>query len=171
MTANNLNYRCSDLAAWAGGRLLGPDTHITGVSIDSRTTRRGDLFFALSGEHADGHAYAEAALRAGAAAAVVDAARLPDGAGRRGTLIAVPDPLAALGRLATCHRERHRVITVGVTGSLGKTTTKDMLAAVLSRRFRTLANQGNLRHRPTVSCIRWVQVPRDRQPSVASGSP
>jgi UDP-N-acetylmuramoyl-tripeptide--D-alanyl-D-alanine ligase len=138
-----LNYHATEIAAMVGGRLIGPDVPVTGLSYDSRTTQPGDLFFALAGERVDGHQYVAGALATGAAA-VADARRLPTAVERHWTLIDVPDPLAALGALATRHRERHPARVVGVTGSLGKTTTKDLIAAVLGRRYPTLKNRGNL---------------------------
>jgi UDP-N-acetylmuramoyl-tripeptide--D-alanyl-D-alanine ligase len=138
-----LEYACSDVAAITGGRLIGPDSPLSGISYDSRATRTSDLFFALPGERVDGHRFVTAAFAAGAAAAVVNRARLPAGS-PAGTFIDLPDPGAALGALAAHHRSRFRPRVIGVTGSLGKTTTKDMIAGVLSQRFRTLKNAGNL---------------------------
>src|SRR5438309_8335640 len=122
-----LEYACSDIAAITGGRLIGRDTRVTGVSCDSRATRPGDLFFALPGERVDGHRFVAAAFAMGAVAAVVNHHRLSSGT-PAGTLIDVPDPRAALGALAASHRARHRTRVIGVTGSLGKTTTKDLIA-------------------------------------------
>jgi UDP-N-acetylmuramoyl-tripeptide--D-alanyl-D-alanine ligase len=137
-------YRCSEVAAMMGGSLTGSDRVVRGVNYDSRSTQVGDLFFALSGEHSDGHAYVAAALAAGAGAAVVNAGRLRPRGAEGGTLIAVDDPLVALGILAARHRQRFRTRVVGVTGSLGKTTTKDLIAGVLSQRSRTLKSAGNM---------------------------
>jgi UDP-N-acetylmuramoyl-tripeptide--D-alanyl-D-alanine ligase len=125
-------------------RAVGGDAHpgaprtdpmLTGVSIDSRTARPGDLFVALRGETLDGHDFAGDALGAGAVAALV--ARPVDGV--VGLQIVVPDPLAALTALAAYVREDVDPLVVGITGSVGKTTTKDLVAAVLGRRLRTVA--------------------------------
>jgi UDP-N-acetylmuramoyl-tripeptide--D-alanyl-D-alanine ligase len=113
------------------------------VCTDSRQVEPGDLFFALLGERFDGHQYASDAIARGAVAAVVDPRRLP-ARSRAEPLIEVPDPLLALGSLAAWHRNRFNVRMVAVTGSLGKTTTKDLIHALLSEQWRTLKSPGNL---------------------------
>jgi UDP-N-acetylmuramoyl-tripeptide--D-alanyl-D-alanine ligase len=113
-----------------------------GYSIDSRTIRPGELFFAVKGERMDGHDFARQALESGAVAAVVQRnqfARFPDS----GKLIAVEDTLAALQTLATAVRRLWAKPLVGVTGSTGKTTTKEAIAHVLAQRFRVLKSEGN----------------------------
>jgi len=113
-----------------------------GYSIDSRTIRAGDLFFAVKGERLDGHDYVGAALEKGAAAAVV----LKDELHRYAAphrLLAVDDTLAALQTLATAVRKVWGKALVGVTGSAGKTTTKEAIAHVLGARFRVLKSEGN----------------------------
>ena len=127
---------------------------VTGVSIDSRTVGPGQLFFAVRGERHDAHKFVPGALEAGALAAVVSAERLPGfDPAILPRLLAVDDPLAALQRLAREWRlewgrgtpggaARRRL--AGVTGSVGKTTTKEILAALLGTRFRTLKSTGNL---------------------------
>ena len=115
----------------------------TGYSIDSRTLKPGDLFFAIKGERFDGHDFVPAALAAGAVAAVVRsdmAARYPD----IKHIIPVPDTLLALQRLALAVRKLWGHTLVGVTGSAGKTTTKDAIAHVLATKFRVLKSEGNL---------------------------
>lgn len=114
-----------------------PDVRARRAATDSRTAEAGDLFFALKGENFDGHAYAADALRRGAVAAVVRAGQAAAAQGA-GPVLEVPDPLLALGQLAAWHRNRFPVRVVAVTGSVGKTTTKDFVASVLSRRWRTL---------------------------------
>lgn len=122
----------------------------TGAVLDSRRVQPGNIFFALPGEHTDGHRFVATALAAGAAAAVVDAGRAQEdprawSAWREtGALLAVPDVLAALHDLTRVVRQELPQHLVGITGSAGKTTTKEMLAALLASRFRTAANPGNL---------------------------
>jgi len=114
---------------------------VSGVSTDSRSVAVGDLFIAIRGERFDGHAFVGDALRAGACAAVVDAqgaAQLHAG-GEIGSLLIVDETIAALGRLAKWHRTRAKATVIAVTGSCGKTTTKNMIAHVLGDRFRTVA--------------------------------
>jgi UDP-N-acetylmuramoyl-tripeptide--D-alanyl-D-alanine ligase len=130
-----------ELAVLVGGTLLDapdPEVRLTGtVEFDSRAVGRGGLFVALAGEHADGHDYAAAAVAAGAAAVL--AAR-PVGV----PAVVVPDVLAALARLAHAVLERlPDLVVVGVTGSSGKTSTKDLLAQVLPRLGPTVAPPGS----------------------------
>ncbi len=118
---------------------------LAGVSINSRTVARGELFVAIHGPRHDGHNYVVAALEAGALAAVVAADRVAgyDEPVRR-KLLAVPDTLAALQDLAEAVRTRWGRRLAAVTGSAGKTTTKEILAALLAARFRILKSEGNL---------------------------
>ena len=113
-----------------------------GYSIDSRTVRQEELFFAVKGERLDGHDYVNAALEKGAAAAVVrkdQLHRYPD----KTRLLAVDDTLVALQTLATAVRKLWGKPLIGVTGSAGKTTTKEAIAHVLASRFRVLKSEGN----------------------------
>jgi len=119
------------------------DLVLTGVEVDSRLVRGGDLFCALPGERVDGHAFVGAAFDRGALAALVSRdPPTPVGPGR--VLLRVPDVLTALGRLARYHRDRYSLPVIGVTGSVGKTTTKDLVASALGATKRVLKNQGNL---------------------------
>jgi UDP-N-acetylmuramoyl-tripeptide--D-alanyl-D-alanine ligase len=117
---------------------------VAGVSIDSRTVRAGELFIAIHGPRHDGHDHVAAALERGALAAVVaekQLGRYPDGV--RGRCIAVADTFEALKQLAREVRQAWGGKIVGVTGSVGKTTTKEILAALLGARFRVLKSEGN----------------------------
>mgnify|MGYP003375351026 CR=1 FL=1 len=109
-----------------------------GVSIDTRSLRPGDLFIALTGDRQDGHAYVRQALDKGAAAAVVS--RRPEGVGEDAPLLIVSDTFAALRALGCAARERTGAKIVGVTGSVGKTGTKEMLAAVFGALGQTHAS-------------------------------
>jgi UDP-N-acetylmuramoyl-tripeptide--D-alanyl-D-alanine ligase len=113
-----------------------------GYSIDSRTVAPGELFFAVKGERLDGHDYVNAALEKGAAAAVVQKAELHRYCDKT-RLLAVDDTLVALQTLATAVRKLWGKPLVGVTGSAGKTTTKESIAHVLGARFRVLRSEGN----------------------------
>ena len=118
---------------------------VAGYSLDSRSIQAGELFFAVKGQRLDGHEYVTAALQSGAVAAVVAAEREAEfPAAIRSKLISVADPLAALQMLAAAVRQRWRGPVVAITGSAGKTTTKQMIAALLATRFRVLENRGNL---------------------------
>ncbi|MEW6266470.1 MAG: UDP-N-acetylmuramoyl-tripeptide--D-alanyl-D-alanine ligase [Thermodesulfobacteriota bacterium] len=116
------------------------ETALTGVSTDSRTVAAGELFVALRGEKFDGHRFLDQAFSRGAAAAVVSAGM--NQADGRLTLL-VPDTLRALGDLASYLRRRQRLEVLALTGSNGKTTTKEMLVRIVGRKYRTLATAGN----------------------------
>jgi UDP-N-acetylmuramoyl-tripeptide--D-alanyl-D-alanine ligase len=115
----------------------------SGYSIDSRTIQPGELFFAVRGERLDGHDYVEAALEKGAVAAVVSRRQTARFAGSS-RLLSVEEPLTALQRLAAAVRLIWGKPLVGVTGSAGKTTTKEIVAHVLATRYNVLKSQGNL---------------------------
>lgn len=118
---------------------------LAGVTINSRTVARNELFVAIHGPRHDGHNFVVAALEAGALAGVVAAGRLSGYAEPyRSRLLAVPDTLAALQGLAQAVRTRWGRRLAAVTGSAGKTTTKEILAALLAARFRVLKSEGNL---------------------------
>ncbi len=114
-----------------------------GYSIDSRTVQRGEVFFAVRGDRLDGHDFVQAALEQEAVAAVIrkdQLARYP----LRTRLLTVDDTLVALQTLATAVRRLWGKPLIGITGSTGKTTTKDAVAHVLSSRFRVMKSEGNL---------------------------
>jgi UDP-N-acetylmuramoyl-tripeptide--D-alanyl-D-alanine ligase len=131
--------RLSEVAAVTAGRLAGADVAFAGESIDSRTLKPGELFFALRGPHFDGHAFVATAAGRGAAAAIVEKvveARIPQ--------VMVKDAVAALAALARDWRGRSGATVIGVGGSNGKTTTKELLASILAGAGPTLATRGNL---------------------------
>lgn len=116
---------------------------VSGVEVDSRQIRPGDLFCALAGEHVDGHDFVDRAWEAGAVAAMVSRGSMPGPPAGR-VYLQVADTLKGLADLARHHRERYRPVVIGVTGSVGKTTTKDLIASVLGTSLKVLANPGNL---------------------------
>ncbi len=119
-----------------------PDAEITGVSTDTRSLAPGDLFFALKGEHSDGHAFIGRSLEAGAGGLVVsDEAAVPEGVDR--PVVKVADVLWSLGDLAAYYRSKFDVRVIGITGSVGKTTTKEMLSAILEHKWKVLKNEMN----------------------------
>lgn len=118
--------------------------HVQRVCTDTREVKPGDLFIALAGEKFDAHRFVRDAFARGAVGAVVNVDRVPVEDRDAGPLLQVADPLLALGQLGAWHRNRFPVKVVGVTGSVGKTTTKDLIASVLSQQWTTLKSPGNL---------------------------
>jgi UDP-N-acetylmuramoyl-tripeptide--D-alanyl-D-alanine ligase len=133
-----------DLVRLSGGRLLRRSQRaIVGGAVDSRLVASGSLFVALPGERTDGHRFANDAIRAGAAALLVSRP-IPDlDPAADVTVVAVPDALVALGAIAAGWRARFDPLVVGVTGSVGKTSVKEAVAAVLGASMRTLRTEGN----------------------------
>jgi UDP-N-acetylmuramoyl-tripeptide--D-alanyl-D-alanine ligase len=120
------------VAAMAGRPFGTLPEGITGISIDSRSIAPGEAFFAIKGDRVDGHDFASMAMANGAALLVVSEARLPAMGRLTVPVIVVEDVLAALGKLAVAARARSRAQIIAVTGSVGKTTTKEMLRRVLA---------------------------------------
>jgi len=142
--ARSLSWAC---AAMGGTMLVAPRQHaatFTGAAVDSREAEPGRLFFALPGERVDGFDFCGQAVEAGAAALVVAAERGLPAACDSVPVIAVPDPRRALGTLAGAVRSRFSGRVVGITGSNGKTTTKELVAAALSPSGAVLRTRGNL---------------------------
>ena len=142
--------RLAEVLTGTGGELRGrlaPSTVLTRIERDSRRVEPGHLFIAIRGERLDGHAFVAAAGAAGATAAMVSREWADaQGDGYPMPLVVVDEPVAALGRLAADRRARRgdALTVVGITGSVGKTSTKETVAAVLDQRFRTYRSPGNL---------------------------
>lgn len=128
-----------DVARELRGRLVGEDRAFNGVTTDSRVVSPGQLYVALKGDRFDGHEFARQAVTAGAAGCVVD-----HECGGDLSQVVVEDTRAALGGLARQWRQRFFIPVVGVTGSNGKTTVKEMIASVLGQKRQVLATRGNL---------------------------
>ncbi|CCM76981.1 UDP-N-acetylmuramoylalanyl-D-glutamyl-2,6-diaminopimelate--D-alanyl-D-alanine ligase [Rhizobium mesoamericanum] len=129
----NWLWTTEDMIAAMAGRPFGTlPEGITGISIDSRSIVPGEAFFAIKGDRVDGHDFTSMAMANGAALLVVSEARLPAMGRLTVPVIVVEDVLAALGKLAIASRARSRAQIIAVTGSVGKTTTKEMLRRVLS---------------------------------------
>jgi UDP-N-acetylmuramoyl-tripeptide--D-alanyl-D-alanine ligase len=151
----------AEVAAACEGRLEGgdPQATVTRVATDTRALQRGDLYVALRGERFDGDSFAGQALAAGVACAVVraeTASGLPAATAR----IVVDDGQAALGRLAAAVRRRARARVVGITGSAGKTSTKDILASLLRPVAKVVATHANLNNEIGVP-LTLLQVDED----------
>lgn len=140
-----MNSVLGEVAKAVNGEITcgGPLIKIKNICLDSREVTEGSLFFAIKGERHDAHDFVVSALAGGAAAAVVSSeVALSPELGERG-LIRVLDTRLALQQLARWHRSRFQIPVMAVTGSVGKTTTKDLLALCLGARFKTLKTRGN----------------------------
>ena len=131
--------RLSEIAESLNGALAGDDIAVSQVSTDTRTLTKGALFVALEGPHFNGHDFIPQAIASGASGLLVSEERLEPVA-----QIRVDNTRLGLGRLAALWRERFPVPLVGITGSNGKTTVKELIAAILSQRGTVLATRGNL---------------------------
>lgn len=165
MTAAPRALTVREVAACVGGQLLagGPETVVRGAAIDSRTISSGMLFVAMGGTRTDGHRFAGEAFRRGAAAALV--AFLPPDVPAGAALVQVPDTLRAFQRLAREVRDRQRLRVVGITGSVGKTSTKEMAAAVAARAFRTARSPETWNTEIGVPLV-LTNIPEDREVAV-----
>jgi UDP-N-acetylmuramoyl-tripeptide--D-alanyl-D-alanine ligase len=150
-----VRFSTADLAVQLGGELVGPDVTIDGASIDSRTTRSGQLFIPVMADR-DGHDFLPNARQAGAAAYLTS--KLPVG----GTAIVVDDTRVALSALGALARERLGGGVIGITGSVGKTTTKDLVGQCLRSTFRTAASERSLNNELGVP-LTLVNAPDDAQ--------
>lgn len=136
------NLTVDDIIAATGGKVVLSDSDaFTGVSIDSRTIKEGELFIALKGERFDGHDFLHDALKIGSGA-VVNVAPVEPVKGK--TIISVKDTLNALQDIAHSMRLGRDIPVIGITGSNGKTTTKELIASILSTKYKVLKNTGNL---------------------------
>ncbi len=153
------------IAASLGAELRGEDAAVLGVSTDSRSVGPGQLFVALVGERFDGHEFLQDVMERGACAALVSSwvdADIPQ--------IRVPDTLVALGEVARMNRERFSGPVIALTGSAGKTSTKEMLAAILSACGETLATHGNLNNEIGVPLTLLRLAPEHRYAVIEMGA-
>lgn len=121
----------------------------SGISTDTRTLKKGEVFLALRGENFDGHDHVKEAAKKGAKGAIVAYDWVWKNRGKKQPipLIAVRDPLDAYGRIAAAHRRNFKIPVVAVAGSVGKTSTKEILAALLATKYKVLATKKNLNNR------------------------
>ncbi|MEM7073451.1 MAG: UDP-N-acetylmuramoyl-tripeptide--D-alanyl-D-alanine ligase [Pseudomonadota bacterium] len=152
-----MTHWTADAAAAATGGLVTGEFSATGVSIDSRTIKPGDLFVALK-DVRDGHAFVADALKRGAAAAMVD--HVPDGFADGAPLLIVPDVLRGLEDLGRAGRARATARVIGITGSVGKTSTKEMLREVLGGQGRVHAAEASYNNHWGVP-LTLARLPRD----------
>lgn len=134
-----------EIAEMCGGVALGDaNPLLSNISKDTRTLQAGDLYLALRGSQHDGNVHAAKAVEVGAAAVLIDEASVLDRLPQGFPAIIVPDSLVALQRLAASWRDRLALKVVGITGSSGKTSTKEFTAAILSARYQVVKTAGNL---------------------------
>jgi len=171
-STSKLSWTAEDVLQHTGGRLLQGHARqrLRGVSTDSRQIQPGEMFVALSGEFFDGHAFVAAAAQRGATVALVSngfAKGTEAGDGRASesaglTVIAVPDTLVALQDMARVQRQRFAGKVVGITGSNGKTTVKEMTTAVLEQRYATFRSPGNLNNHIGLP-LTWLRLPLEAE--------
>lgn len=139
------NQTLKSIAAFSKAELKSnnPDKKIRAISIDSRTIDPGDVYMPIIGERLDGHDFIEAAFEKGASAAFCDIRHLPDPADERDYLI-VEDTSRAFSQLAYNYRKSLNLKAIGITGSNGKTTSKDIIYSVVKNKFKSQKTQGNL---------------------------
>ena len=131
----------SEISKAVSGKLTGGTTVVSGVSIDTRTIKNGDVFFAIRGDRYDGHKFIEVAVSKGAAGVVVSKACKKNSGFPS---IIIKDTLSALQGFAKYYRSKYDITVIGVTGSNGKTTTKDLLSSIISTRAKAISTEGNL---------------------------
>ncbi len=155
---NAATFTAEEVVSATGGEFRGDWESVTGVTTNSRAVEPGNLFVALRGERFDGHAFIDQAIEAGAHAVLIDRQATPsDGL----PAVVVDDTLEALGDLAHAYRKAWAGTLVGITGSVGKTTTKDLLAAALEANgCAVLKTQGNLNNRIGVPMTLFRLEPR-----------
>jgi len=135
-----------EIAAMAGAALIGPDTSamVSRFNKDTRTIKPGDLYIGIRGETFDGNEFASHAFELGAAAALLDSPTIAEKLAATHPVILAKDSLEALASLAAAWRSRLKLRVLGITGSSGKTSTKEFAAAVLGSKYRVVKTEGNL---------------------------
>jgi UDP-N-acetylmuramoyl-tripeptide--D-alanyl-D-alanine ligase len=135
-------FTLKEILEATGGTLIAGKLSLglTGVSTDTRLVKRGQIFVAIEGDSFDGHHFLAQAVEKGARAVVVSSAKVKIPAGVAGIL--VEDTVKALGRVARYHRQRFHIPVIAITGSAGKTSTKELMAAVMAKKYRVLLNKG-----------------------------
>lgn len=158
-------FTLAEIAASCGGKYVGEEalknTAITSVERDSRAVKDGSLFLAIKGERVDGHDFIEKCYDSGAVCAICEKA--PENPKK--PYILVDSTLNAVKDIAKAYREKFDIPVVGVSGSVGKTSTKEMLYAVLSQRFKTHKTQGNLNNELGVP-LTILSMPEEAQAAV-----
>jgi UDP-N-acetylmuramoyl-tripeptide--D-alanyl-D-alanine ligase len=141
-----VDVKISELLGVTGGQLIGKpdgDMSFSGISTDTRSLKKGDLFFALSGRRFDAHDFILEAAQKGAAGFVIaNAQKIPSECKKSAVFIVVEDALKAYGDLAKWYRQKFKIPAIAITGSSGKTTVKELVSHTLSQNFHVLKNKG-----------------------------
>lgn len=163
-----MNLSVREILNACGGTLLcgNPDAEVTGVKVDSREVIPGDLFVPIKGERIDPHLYIDAVFEAGAAASFTENPKEPL---RSGALIYVEQTLPALQKLAAAYRAQFSIPLVGITGSVGKTTTKEMVALALSAGKRVMSTKGNQNSQIGLPLTMFQLAPEDEAAVIEMG--
>jgi len=137
-------FKVSELVAVTGGNLISQADNIivSGISIDSRTIKSDQVFLAIKGDNFDGHDFIEAVIRKGVKVIIAEDFKAQFKNNKSVAIILVKDTVKALGRIANFHRKKFDLPVIAVTGSNGKTTTKEMISWVLSKKYKVLKNEG-----------------------------
>ncbi len=158
-------FTLAEIAAACGGEYVGDpslkNACITSVERDSRRIQNGSLFLAIPGERVDGHDFIESCFDSGAVCAICE--KPPKNASK--PYILVPSTLAAVKKIGRAYREKFDIPVVGVSGSVGKTSTKEMLYAVLSQKYKTHKTEGNLNNELGVP-LTLLSMPEDAEAAV-----
>ncbi|HZK02759.1 MAG TPA: Mur ligase family protein, partial [Anaerovoracaceae bacterium] len=135
--------KCTDIVKAVGGSLVqgNPENDVAEISIDSRKIKPGSAFIAIRGERVDGHDYVREAMKAGCSAIICE--KEVDCPKNNVAVIRVENTELALQDLAAWYLSQFKVRKIGITGSTGKTTTKEMLYQIMSKKYRTVCNKGN----------------------------
>lgn len=158
------------VAAITQGKVVHPGAAICGIVTDSRQVKLGDLYIPIIGEHNDGHGFIDAACANGAAAVLCDSDHLPAWQGKIDAgIVGVADTFEAMRALAAANRARYDIPVVAVTGSAGKTTTKDLIASVLSMGYQTMKTQGNFNNEVGVPLTLFQLTPAHEAAVVEMG--
>ena len=136
-------FKIAELLVATQGKLIqgSGNAIVKGISIDSRTIKSGEAFIAIKGSNFDGHCFIEEAIKRGASCIIIEPSRNKPQA-RNTAFIEVKDTIKALGDIASFKRKKFDLAVIAITGSSGKTTTKEMVASVLSKRLKVLKNEG-----------------------------
>ena len=162
-----MKNKVSELVKITNGRLVSGTQAplVTGITTDSRRVKRGELFVALKGEKFDGHDFVSNAFQKGAVAAVIQQEKLKEFEMVDYPLIVVENTLQALGSIAESHRRQFSLPIIGITGSNGKTTTKDIVSSVLQQKYKLIKTKDNYNNEIGVP-LTLLQITEDTQVAV-----